>query len=171
MVKLIARSPAAGLLPIEMSGLTLTELEPEAITCVKPLNGGLPKLDGPWPEPGGSAKAKGRLTLWSGLDEVLVLGPPVSPKGALVVDQSDAWAVLALEGPDAQAVLARLTPLDLRDRALAVGGTARSMLGHMNCLFFRAAETRFELLVFRSMAGTAVHHLQDAMESVLAQRG
>ena len=90
-------------------------------------NGALQGLG--WPAPGqviaqGSARAQ-----WFGLDLALLIG--AAPEAGLarhaaLTDQSDAWAVLRLEGAGAGDVLARLTPLDLRESVFGTGRTARA---------------------------------------------
>ncbi len=49
-----------------------------------------------------------------------------------------------------------------------VGHTARTLLQHMACSLTRVAENRFEIMVFRSMAKTAVHEIETAMRTVAA---
>ncbi|KMW57988.1 Sarcosine oxidase gamma subunit [Candidatus Rhodobacter oscarellae] len=178
MAKLIAKSPGAGLLPVRVGSLSLTEEAHDAITCVAPFQGQEKPVSAALKDAIGAAlPGVGRVTgkagarvAWLGLGQVLVLGPPVAPPGAAVTDQSDGWACLTLEGPGSRAVLARLTPLDLRENLFKRGHAARSLLGHMTCLFLRTGVERYEMLVFRSMAATAVHELTHAMQSVAAQR-
>jgi len=86
------------------------------------------------------------------------------------VDQSDSWAVVRLQGAAAQAVLARLTPLDIRSTVFKRGHTARSSLQHMNVSITRVGLQAFEIMAFRSMAKTLVHDICCAMRSVAAQR-
>jgi sarcosine oxidase subunit gamma len=166
VASLIARSPAEGLLPITHGGVTLSEDAPAAITSLMPTRGAAFELPGP-----NRARdhAGGRL-LWSGRGQALLVGPAPDPiPGVAMTDQSDAWAVLRLEGSGASDVLARLTPLDLRPAVFEVGHVARSLLGHMHALFEREAPEDWRLFVFRSMAGSAVHDLTEAMRSVAAR--
>ena len=179
MVRLIPRSAADGLVPVQIGGLTLSEQAPDAITLVAPFKGQdnavsaalKSGIGAAWPAPGRATGKAGARVIWSGLGQALVLGPPVTVTGAAITDQTDAWVAFVLEGKGATDVLARLTPLDLRDSQFKRGHAARSLLGHMNCLFLRAGVMRFEMLVFRSMAVTAVHDLTRAMQSVTAQSG
>lgn len=177
MARLIAKSPCDGLVPVEAGGLRLTEADYGAITGLAPFQGQEGAVSATLKQAIGAGlpgpnRARGRAgarVVWSGLGQALMLGPPVDPAGAAVTDQSDAWACLALDGLGAREALARLTPLDLRDSAFKRGHAARSLLGHMTCLFIRTGATRYEMLVFRSMARTAVHDLTRAMQSVAAQ--
>ena len=86
----------------------------------------------------------------------------VAPEGAAVTDQSDAWAVVALEGDAAEAVLARLVPVDLRVAVFAVGHVAKTMLAHLSVTITRTGQATFEIMVMRSMAKTLVHDLEVA---------
>lgn len=173
MVKLIAKSPCDGLLPIEIGGLTLTEILPEAITGVTPFKGKKDSISkalrATFPEPNRVVETQRAQVVWTGLDQAMVLGPRVKVPGAAVTDQSDAWAVMALEGEGAANALARLCPVDLRDREFQVGHTARTLLQHMSCSLSRLAENRYEIMVFRSMAKTAVHEIEPAMRTIAAQ--
>jgi sarcosine oxidase subunit gamma len=112
----------------------------------------------------------GRI-LWSGRAQALLLGarpPEALTAHAAVIDQTDAWEAMELTGAEASAVLARLTPLDLREGAFPAGRTARSLLGHMNAQITRI-ETGFELLMMRSMALTAAREVEAHMRSVAAR--
>jgi sarcosine oxidase subunit gamma len=177
VARLLARSPAEGLLPAEAGGVTLTEAHPEAITSVAPHRGRAREVSDhlmaavgvDFPKPGHATGGDEVRAVWSGPGQALVLGPAVSVAGAALTDQSDAWAVLHLEGPRAEDVLARLVPVDLRRSAFRQGHTARTLLGHMTCSVTRIGAERFEILVFRSMAKTAVHELTRAMGHVAAR--
>lgn len=178
MARLFAKTACEGLLPVTHDGMELSEAVPEAITWVAPFKGQASVVSealkaavgAGFPAAGRAVGKADARVVWSGLGQALVLGPPVSLGGAAVIDQSDAWACLVLQGAGAADVLARLTPLDLRDTVFKRGHAARSLLGHMTCVFLRTGAERFEMLVFRSMAQTAVHELSRAMESVSAQR-
>lgn len=172
--RLVAKSPVQGLLPLTKGALTLSQVVPEAITCVAPLRGQTARVSealtaqigAPWPAPGTATGGPEARVIWSGLGQALVLGPRVEIPGAAVADLSDGWAVLGLEGALVADVLARLTPLDLRPNRFEPGQVARSLLGHMTCLFVKTGAARIEMLVFRSMARTAVQDLSVAMGSV-----
>ncbi|MEL6586819.1 MAG: sarcosine oxidase subunit gamma [Pseudomonadota bacterium] len=159
-------SPAQGLLPITTGSLTLSEVVPEAITSLMAPDGRTKDL----PAPGEVWTQDGRRTIWSGRGQALVLGSPHPiPPGIVQTNQSDAWCVMALDGTAVAPCLARLTPLDLRLSEFPVGTSARSLLGHMNALFVRDGADRFMILVFRSMARTAVHDLSAAMAGLHAR--
>jgi sarcosine oxidase subunit gamma len=177
MSLLIARSPAEGLTPVDAGGTTLIELPQVPIASVAPfagqeaaVNRALKRLGLGFPGPGRSlARGEARI-LWSGHGQAFLIGvePPALP-GAALTDQSDAWARLRLDGALALPALARLVPLDLRPAAFPADATARTMLGHMMLSITRSGAAAFDLMVFRSMAATAVHEISVALRSVAAQ--
>jgi sarcosine oxidase subunit gamma len=175
---LIARTPFDGLLPLRFGSVEATEIVFDAITSVAPFRGRGDEtsdelenaLGLPLPKPGRMTASGQARAVWSGMDQVFILGArPGRLPGAAVTDQTDAWAALALEGADARAVLARLVPVDLGPGAFAVGHAARTLLGHMACILMRLEEDRYAVLVFRSMAGSAAHELERAMRMVAAR--
>ena len=177
MARLTAKSPCADLDLDRVRMFELTETDYGSITSVAPFRGreqdvsdALKATIGTgFPAPGRVTGRTGARVAWSGLGQALVLGPRVAPQGAAVTDQSDAWACLALSGRGSADVLARLTPLDLRDSRFRRGHAARSLLGHMPCLFLRTGTTRYELLVFRSMTRNVVEELGRAVVDATAQ--
>jgi sarcosine oxidase subunit gamma len=59
--------------------------------------------------------------------------------------------------------------VDVRRAQFPPGHAARTMLHHMTCTLMRTGDDAFEIMVFRSMAATAVHDLGTAMRSVAAR--
>ena len=88
---------------------------------------------------------------------------------AALTDQTDASAVVRIEGDAVEAVLARLVPVDLRIGSFAEGRTARTMVGHMTASVTRVGPMAFEVMVMRSMAATVVHELTEAAIGVQAR--
>ncbi len=179
MSLLIAKSAAEGLTPVDAAGTTLIELPLVPITSIAPfagkaaaVNKALKPLGLSFPQPGQSlAKGDARI-LWSGHGQAFLIGvepPPIA--GAALTDQSDAWARFRLQGGLAVAALARLVPVDLRPASFAENATARTLLNHMMLSVTRTGPDAFDLMLFRSMAATAVHELSVAMKSVAAQAG
>ena len=180
MVKLIAKTPAEGLLPLEINGLHLSEVVPEAVTSIMPYAGqeaaasallqSLLGLD--LPGPNRATGRAGARAVWSGRGQALLVGKAVDgtlARHAALTDQSDGWAIFSLQGQGVEDVLARLTPLDLNRGVFKRGHAARSLLGHMSAILSRTGENTFEIMVFRSMARTAVHELEVAMKAVAAR--
>jgi len=104
---------------------------------------------------------------WMSPDEVLVLLPHADAAGAvaamsaalqgehaLVVDVSDARASFTLEGEGRliRETLAKLSPADMRAKALPVGTMRRTRLAQVPAALYFAEETRAELICFRSVA-------------------
>jgi len=175
--KLTSVSPCAGLLPITIGTMQVTEMDCGPITSVTPFEGASKTafsrtLGMPFPEPLHSTSDGDARCVWVGQGEALLIGAlPRDDLGAYaaVVDQSDAWAVVRLDGPQGADVLARLVPVDMRLQVFDVGATARTQLGHMNASITRLDKDSFMIAVFRSMAGTLVHDLTTALEAVAAR--
>lgn len=181
MAELIARPPCQGLLPLEIGTTTLSETDAGVLTSIMPFKGQEAALSEALIAAHGMAMpAANRTTgragiraIWFGRGQVLLIGP--SPHEALaryaaLTDQSDAWAVVRLEGAGAVDVLARLLPIDLRATQFKRGHTARTELMHMMASITRVGDQAFQIMVFRSMATTLVHDLKTAMEGVAARR-
>lgn len=164
-------------LPLTIGQTRLELLDPGPVTAIAPYPGAdvsaaLAPLGLAFPSSGAIAAGGAARLIWAGRELAFLLG--VEPPAALateaaVTDQTDGWAWLHLAGRDARAVLARLTPLDLRDTGLATGTSARSTIGHMQAIVIRPAPEAYELAVFRSMAGTLVHDVTEAMRRVAAR--
>ncbi len=178
MASLIEKTACDGILPTAAGGVTLSELPPARITSVAPLAGkeravgtALKALGLGWPAPGKSVSKGAAACLWTGRGQAFLIG--AEPDGfsgiAALTDQSDGWARMRLSGPGAEAVLARLVPIDLRATAFPVGAVARTGLNHMMMVLSRLEAESFDILVFRSMAVSAVHELQQAMAAVAAR--
>lgn len=169
VVNLIAKSACAGLLPVTIGDVTLAEVDQGSMWSVSPFQGvekdcvvALKGVGISWPEVG----QRNANAAWFGLDQVIVFVQELPILPAAVTDQSDAWAVVSVSG-NAQGVLARLVPVDLRVPVEAVMWT---LVGHMTAHVTCVAHDRFEVMVMRSMARTLVHDLTKAAEA-LAARG
>jgi len=175
---LIETTACEGLLPVATQDVTLGELPFACITSVAPFDGqqdavaaALKALGLGWPGPGQSVRAGGSACLWTGRGQAFVIG--AAPEGlagiAALTDQSDGWARMQLDGPGAEAVLARLVALDLRPAAFPEGAVARTGLNHIPSVILREGPGAFQIMVFRSMAGSAIEELQRAMKAVAAR--
>jgi len=180
VAELIAKSPCEGLLPLDLGQVQAREVVGQPMALVAPFKGAAGPLGAAlaaahglsWPKPGKVVQGQGCQLQWFGHSHAMLVGCPPSDSlraHAALSDQSDAWAVVALEGPDAAAVLARLTPLDLRDSQFGPGDTARTELFHMSAAITRSGAQSYQIMVFRSMAGTLVHDLKTAMQAVAAR--
>ena len=177
MVKLIARTACAGLLPKTIGTVTLIEVDAGQVTLIAPHKGkkktvsvALKAAVGVgFPAPNRCIGTTPRA-MWCGKEQALLIGT-VCPElaGAACIDHSDAWAIVQIDGADAVAVLARLTPIDLRATDFKRGHTARTLIGHMTGGITRLGAQSFEVMVMRSMAGTLVHDLTQAAENIAAR--
>jgi len=179
-IELIAKTPCAGVLPIEIGTVSLTEVVPDHMTIVAPYAGKDKELSAALKGAHGMAMpAANRATgkgvnraIWFGQGQILLSGP--APDAGLarhgsVVDQSDGWAVVALKGAGSRDVLARLTPIDLRASVFKNGHTARTDLMHMMASITCLGGDEFRIMVFRGFARTLVHDLETAMQGVAAR--
>lgn len=182
MVELQEVSPCAGLVPVTLGQVRLEEMAVGQMTSLSPfgdasaLSAALEAGHGvAWPKAGRSTSTvkDGVRCIWFGRNEALLIGPAPDRalgKAAAVVDQSDAWAVVSLQGLGSVDVLARLVPVDLRAASFKQGHTARTQLLHMSASITKLGPDHFMIMVFRSMAASLVHDLKQAMAAV-ASRG
>lgn len=179
MPELIAKTALGGPVPLRLADTELAEAPILPMTSVSPYPGraaqvrdALAALGLTFPAPNTQSSNGDTRLLWTGRDQAFLIGAP-APAGladyAALTDQSDGWARLTLTGPQAEAALARLVPIDLRESAFPVGSTTRAPLGHMSMILTRTAAQGFEIMVFRSMARTAWHELGDALEHLHAR--
>lgn len=167
MPELIAKTALAGRAPVTHLATTLAEADPGPITSIAAFPGQmktLAKALGQFPAPNTHAEG----LVWTGPEQAFLLGRPAPDLAGLaaVTDQSGGWACLSLTGPTAAEVLMRLVPLDLRK--FGPGQAARAPLGHMSAILM-GEEGGFRILVFRSMARTAWHEIEDAMKMLAAR--
>lgn len=178
MAELLATSPLEGLVPLSAGPFTLSDAGVARITSVAPFAGkekavsaALKKAHGlAFPAPN-TAISKGEARIvWTGRGQAFLIGADPAPLAgiAALTDQSDGWAVLRLDGPEAERVLARKVAVDLRPAVFGEGAAVRTALGHMMSVILRAG-AGFEIFVFRSMAHTAVHEIGEAMRAVAAR--
>lgn len=161
---------------------TLSALTPEFITSIAPFDHAAKTIGAVMKSAHGMAlPAQGRMTgkaalrcLWTSRGQYFLIGdapadPALAPHAALS-DQSAAWAGFRIAGADCEAVMARLTPIDLRAATFKRGHVARSDFSHMMAIIARSGAQQMDVYVMRSFAKTAEHHLVEAMKSVAARR-
>lgn len=178
MASLIEKSVLDGLLPLTAGGATISERRMGPITSIAPFVGTEAKVAArlkgmglDWPMPNRAVAKGDAACVWTGRGQAFLIGvaPPDIAGLAALSDQSDGWAAMTLAGPASVDVLARLVPVDLRLRAFPVGQVARTGLNHMMSILWRRSDDSIDVMVFRSMAKTAVHELHDAMKMVAAR--
>lgn len=180
MVELVAKSPCGGRLPVEHGAVRLSEVAMTCLTSLQPRQGQEKALSKAFkaahgmvfPAPNRATGKEGARAVWFGKGQAMLVGP--EPDAALaahaaMTDQSDAWAMVRLEGAAAEDVLARLVPVDLRQSVFKRGHSVRTMLQHMSVSITRISDEAFLIFAFRSMAGTLVHDLETAMKGVAAR--
>ena len=178
MAELIAKTPLDDMAPLTIGACTVTEVNLGALTSFAPYAHA--KIADPfkashgmaWPAPNRATGKDGARAIWFGRDMVVLAGPEPDAKlakHAALTDQSDAWTSVTLSGAGAEAVLARLIPLDLSVAQFKRGHTARTQIQHMTGSVTRIGAETFLLMVFRSVAGTLLHDLERAMASVAAR--
>ncbi len=182
MVDLIAKPPFEGLLPLTIGSVTVSAPKHMPLSSVAPFHMQSKKVSDllkaahgmAAPAPNRATGKDGARAIWFGHNMILLHGPEPDArlsKHAALTDQSDAWAIVRIEGEDAADVLARLTPIDLRDGHFKRGHTARTELVHMMSSITRVGAQSFQVMVFRGFAQTLVHDLKSAMQSVAARAG
>ncbi len=181
MDNLTAKTPCDGLLPLTIGSVTLSEEDVGAIHSISPFKGKQKALSEAlkaahgmaYPSANRATGKAGARAIWFGPAHAMLIGPSPDAtltENAAIVDQSDAWAVVRLEGADVEDVLARVVPVDLRKVHFKRGHTSRTLLFHMTASITRVGEDAFQIMVFRSMAETLIHDLKRAMEGI-AVRG
>ena len=177
MPELIAK-PALEKKPLTLADTTLSVVDLGPVTSValypgqeKALAKALKPLGLSFPAPNSLTEKEGALMVWTGRDQAFLIGADAPEMGtaAAVTDQSGGWAAFRISGPKAADVLARHVPLDLRDAAFPVGRAVRVPLGHMSSVLWRGADGGHSVMVFRSMARTAWHELEVALQTVAAR--
>jgi len=188
VVELMEKSAFEGLLPVEVGDCRIIAVPPEPMHLVspykgqeKPLSAAMKSAHGmAFPAAGRATGKEGARLVWFGLDQAMLIGPAPDARlseFAAAVEQSDGWAVLRLEGGQAEDVLARLVPVDMRAAHFKRGQTVRTQLGqtvrtqlqHLQVSITRVGGEVFQIMVMRSMAKTLVDDLENAMRLVAAR--
>jgi len=82
-------------------------------------------------------------------------------------DQSDAWAMLRLQGPHSRAALERICMLDLDDAAFPDGAVSRTLMAHLSVIILREARDRYLLMSPRSSAGSFLDAVETSVRNIL----
>lgn len=84
---------------------------------------------------------------------------------AYLCDQSDSWAMLALDGERSREVLERICPLDLHPSVFQENTVLRTMMEHLSVIIIREGPDRFLLLSPRSSAQSFLHMVLLAIDN------
>lgn len=91
---------------------------------------------------------------------------------ASIVDLSDAYATLRLEGPRVRETLAKLVPIDVHERAFAPGDVAQTVAAHMSVTLWRLEDAGQDPPVFEICTGRSfAHSLYRAIRASAAEFG
>ena len=108
MVKLIAKTPCAGLLPLEIGTVMITEVVIETAVSIAPFKGQEKTVSATmpvaFPKPNRVSGTYPRA-IWIGPGQALLIGGKVNDLPAAVVDQTDSVAIVAIKGAQVADVL------------------------------------------------------------------
>jgi heterotetrameric sarcosine oxidase gamma subunit len=176
--ELIAKTALAGQAPVLRGGTRLEETDLGPITAIalfpgqeKAANKALKPLGFSFPAPNSFAVKDRAMLVWTGRAQAFLIGAeaPDLAGVAAVTDQSGGWAALTLTGPAAAEALMRYVPLDLRLQSFPVGRAVRAPVYHMQAVLMRVSADSLTVLVFRSMARTAWHEIDEALKTLAAR--
>lgn len=180
-------APILGGVDLTIADNRLTERDDLALVSIAvPLGGdaGLTEaLKNGWgldlPTAPGSATAGEVRAIRTAPDQLMLVFPHREPDAArqvaakldgrgYVTDQTDAWVVLEISGPDTPAALERLTMLDVSDDRFPEGAAARTLMHHMGAILIRLGATRYLLLSASSSALSFLDAVETSYRNVTA---
>lgn len=82
-------------------------------------------------------------------------------------DQTDAWVVLEVSGPDTLTALERICPLDLHPDAFPDGASGRTLMEHLSVIILRLGPERFLLMSASSSAASFAHAVETSYRNVI----
>ncbi|MBZ0218192.1 MAG: hypothetical protein K8F25_16675, partial [Fimbriimonadaceae bacterium] len=85
---------------------------------------------------------------------------------AYLTDQSDAWVMFSISGPNARSMLARICTIDLHSDVFREDQVARTMIEHLSATIIRETGDKFLLLSPRSSAKSFLHALETSARNV-----
>ncbi len=122
-----------------------------------------------------AATGAGRAALWLGPDEQLLILPEIEGPGLLatlaralagarhsLVDISHRQVAIIVSGPNVEALLNTVCPLDLDHSAFPVGMCTRTLLAKAEIVLWRTEPLTFHLEVWRSFAAYVTGLLAEA---------
>lgn len=128
-------------------------------------------------KPKTSASKDGRLALWLGPDEWLVIdeaaGDPLGDCGKVkqlhsAVGVSHRNVAIGVTGPGAEATLSAGCPQDLSLTAFPVGACSRTIFGKVEIVLYRTAEDTFRVECWRSFSDYVFTFLSEAARDAAA---
>ncbi len=168
---------------LEISGNRIVERDDLAIVSfASPLGGEdavAEALRNGWslefPEPTHSSLSGKVRAVRSSPDQIMLIFPHATPDADAVVqerlggsgyttDQTHAWTVLEVAGPDTLSAMERICPLDLP--AFEIGDTGRTVMEHMGAIAIRIEDDAFLLLAASSSAASFLHAVETSYRYV-----
>lgn len=130
------------------------------------------------PEPTLSSLSGDTRAIRTAPDQLMLLFPESSATANSIVqsklngtgyttDQTGAWVVLEICGPDTLAALGRLSMLDLDSGTFPVNASARTVMEHMGAMLIRVDADRFLLLSASSLAASFLHAVVSSYRNVM----
>ncbi|WP_340148713.1 hypothetical protein [uncultured Sneathiella sp.] len=129
------------------------------------------------PDPGHAIFADDVTTIWTGVDQWLLLAPisshpdyaaevkTVVANSASVTEQTDGWVVFDIAGNNLIPLLERLC--NLNSKSLSAGDATRCLIEHLGCLIIcRESGRELTILGPRSSAASLHHSLVTAAKSI-----
>ena len=178
-------APTLGGAEITVGGNRITERADLALVSVATPMGGddalAMALESGWslspPDPTLSSTAGDTRALRTAPDQILLIFPHATPDAEALVqakldgagyttDQTDAWVVLELSGPDTHAALERLCPIDLDPTVFPDGAAARTVMEHMGAIILRQGADSFLVMSANSSAGSFLHAVETSYRYV-----
>ncbi len=179
----LAATPALGGATLEIAGNRVVERDDLAIVSIATPLGGedalAEALRNGWsldmPEPERSSLSGEIRAIRTSPDQMMIVFPCAAPDARAVVqqrlgatgyttDQTDAWIVLEIAGPDTLLAMERICHLDLR--AFETGGSGRTVMEHMGAIAIRTRDDAFLLLSARSSAASFLHAVETSYRYV-----
>lgn len=123
-----------------------------------------------------ASNSSGRLALWLGPDEWLIIDETGNPMADLAkvktlhsaVDVSHRNVAILVTGKGARATLEAGCPQNLRDGAFAVGAATRTVMGKIEVMIVRTGDTAYRVECWRSFSDYAFAFLCEAAKDCLA---
>jgi sarcosine oxidase subunit gamma len=133
-------------------------------------------LDLPLAPKTSSSNARGRMALWLGPDEWLIIdeaGDPASDLAKAKVlhsatDISHRNTAILVTGKGARATLEGGCPQNLSDTAFPVGAATRTVLGKIEVVIHRSGETDYRVECWRSFSDYAFSFLMETSKDCMA---
>ena len=91
---------------------------------------------------------------------------PALDESAYVTDQSDSWASLRIDGPNARRALERICPIDLHPSMFSVGAVTRTSMEHLAVIILREDEDSYVLLSPASSALSFLHAIETSLHNI-----